>query len=59
MDFNNYYFIGIIAIALHLLIFQTLKLDVSNTKMCLVKFKSNNFLGLLIFLNILINKIYL
>ena len=59
MEFNHYYFIGIIVIALHLLIFQTLKLDVSNTKMCLVKFKSNNFLGLLIFLNILINKIYL
>ena len=49
MEFNHYYFIGIIVIALHLLIFQTLKLDVSNTKMCLVKFKSNNFLGLLIF----------
>ena len=59
MEFNHYYFIGVIVIALHLLIFQTLKLDVSNTKMCLVKFKSNNFLGLLIFLNILINKIYL
>ena len=59
MEFNHYYFIGIIVIALHLLIFQTLKLDVSNTKMCLVKFKSNNFLGLIIFLNILINKIYL
>jgi 4-hydroxybenzoate polyprenyl transferase len=59
MGFNHYYFIGIIVIALHLLIFQTLKLDVSNTKMCLAKFKSNNFLGLLIFLNILINKIYL
>ncbi len=59
MEFNYYYFIGIIVIALHLLIFQTLKLDVSNTKMCLAKFKSNNFLGLLIFLNILINKIYL
>ena len=59
MEFKHYYFMGIIVIALHLLIFQTLKLDVSNTKMCLAKFKSNNFLGLLIFLNILINKIYL
>ena len=59
MEFNNYYFIGIIVIALHLLIFQTLKLNVNNTNMCLAKFKSNNFLGLLIFLNILINKIYL
>ena len=59
MEFNHYYFMGIIFIALHLLIFQTLKLDVSNTKMCLAKFKSNNFLGLLILLNLLINKIYL
>ena len=59
MEFNYYYYIGTLIIFLHLLIFQTLKLDVSNTKMCLAKFKSNNFLGFLIFLNILINKIYL
>ena len=39
MEFNYYYFIGIIIIALHLLIFQTLKLNISNTNMCLKNLK--------------------
>ncbi len=59
MEFEYYYFIGIIVIAFHLFISQTLKLDISNTNMCLEKFKSNNFLGLLVFINILLNKIYI
>ena len=59
MEFEYYYFIGIIVIAFHLFISQTLKLDISNTNMCLEKFKSNNFLGLLVFINILVNKIYI
>ena len=45
MEFDYYYFMGIIIIACHLLIFQTLKLNISDTFMCLKKFKSNNFLG--------------
>jgi len=59
MGFSKMYFIGILCLTAHLLIFQTLKLNVSNSKSCLEKFKSNNFLGLLVFLNILINKVYL
>ena len=58
MEFSNYYFIGIIIISVQLLIYQCLDLDVLNPNLCLKKFKSNNFLGLLVFLNILINKIY-
>ena len=58
MGFNYYYFVGIVIIALHLFLFQTKKLDVSNPEICLKKFKSNNFLGFLIFINILLNKIY-
>ena len=59
MEFSHYYFIGIIIITFHLLIFQTLKLNISNTNMCLKKFKSNNFVGFLIFINILVSKIYI
>ena len=59
MEFSNYYFIGIIIISVHLLIYQCLYLNVLNPNLCLKKFKSNNFLGLLVFLNILINKVYL
>ena len=59
MEFNYYYYIGIIVILSHLLFFQTLKLDVTSPESCLKKFKSNNFLGLLVFLNILANKIFI
>ena len=57
MDFNNYYFFGVLLITAHLLIFQNYKLNVSDPNSCLAKFKSNNFLGFFIFLNILLNKI--
>ena len=59
MEFNYYYYIGIVVILSHLLFFQTLKLDVTSPVSCLKKFKSNNFLGLLVFLNILANKIFI
>ena len=58
MDFKYYYYIGLIIIAGQLLIFQILNLDTKNQNICLEKFKSNNFLGFLVFLNILVNKIY-
>ena len=59
MNFEYYYFIGVLFISLHLLFFQNFKLDISNPNSCLSKFKSNNFLGLMVFINILINKINL
>ena len=59
MKFEYYFFLGVIIIALHLLIYQCLKLNISNSKECLKKFRSNNFLGFLVFFNIIINKIYL
>ena len=59
MEFNYYYYIGIVIIAFHLLFYQIKNLDISNPKICLEKFKSNNFLGVIVFVNILINKIYL
>ena len=59
MKFNYYYYIGIVIIAVHLLFYQTKNLDISDPNICLKKFKANNFLGLIVFLNILTNKIYL
>ena len=59
MEFNYYYYIGIVIIAIHLLLYQTKNLDISDPNICLKKFKANNFLGLIVFLNILTNKIYL
>ena len=57
MEFKIYYFIFLIFPALHLLILQIQNLNFNSKEMFLKKFKSNNFLGLLIFINILIGKL--
>tara|TARA_B100000963_G_scaffold340986_1_gene340231 strand:+ start:395 stop:1261 length:867 start_codon:yes stop_codon:yes gene_type:complete len=54
MSYNILYFIFSIIIFLHLMIFQIRTFDTANPQNCLKKFKSNNFLGFLIFLNIFI-----
>ncbi len=57
MKFSYIYFIGLIIIAYHLFIYQIKNLNIKKPKICLKIFKSNNLIGLLIFLNILIGKI--
>ena len=57
MNFKLYYFVFLCIPAIQLFIFQIKKLDISNTNDCLNKFKSNNFLGIIILLNILIGKL--
>ena len=57
MEFKIYYFLFMIIPILHLLVFQVKKLNTSLTMDCLVKFKSNNLLGLIIFINILVGKL--
>ena len=57
MNFNKIYFGGLILIAMHLFFFQVKNLNINLSSNCLKIFKSNNFLGLLIFLNLLIGKI--
>jgi len=57
MNFNKIYFGGLILIAMHLFIFQVKNLNINLNSNCLKIFKSNNFLGLLIFINLLIGKI--
>jgi 4-hydroxybenzoate polyprenyltransferase len=57
MSFKYYYFIFLIFPILHLLVFQVKKLSTKHPIDCLNKFKSNNFIGLIIFINILIGKL--
>ena len=57
MNFKLYYFIFLIIPVAQLFIFQIRKLNISNTNDCLNKFKSNNLLGLIILINILIGKL--
>ena len=57
MKFKIFYYFFLIMPIIHLFFFQIKKLNVNNPINCFKKFKSNNFLGLIIFINILIGKI--
>ncbi len=57
MKFNYIYFIFLIVPFLHFFIYQINNLNIKNPSNCLKLFKSNNFLGLIIFLNLLVGKI--
>ena len=57
MKFNFIYFLFLIIPIFNLIFFQVYKLNTSNPINCLAKFKTNNFLGLLIFINLLIGKV--
>jgi len=57
MDFKIFYYLFLIISITQLILFQINKLNVDHPDDCLQKFKSNNFLGLIIFINLLIGKI--
>ena len=57
MNFKIFYFMFLIVPIFQLLKFQIKNLDINKTEDCLRKFKSNNTLGLIIFVNILIGKL--
>ena len=57
MNFKFYYFIFLTLPTVQLLIFQIKNLKISNTFDCLSKFKSNNFLGMIVLINIFIGKL--
>ena len=57
MEFSYIYFIFLLVPLLHLFVYQLGRLDIKSSSSCLKLFKSNNFLGLIIFLNLLIGKI--
>jgi 4-hydroxybenzoate polyprenyltransferase len=57
MEFRIYYFLFMIIPILQLIVFQIKKLNSDLPFDCLSKFKSNNLLGLIIFINIIIGKL--
>ena len=57
MKFNLIYFLFLIIPIFQLIFYQIYKLNVNDANNCLTKFKSNNFLGLIIFVNLLIGKL--
>ena len=56
MNFNYLYFLFLSLPILHLIFFQIKKLNIEEPENCLKIFKSNNLLGFLIYINILIGK---
>ena len=56
MNFKYYYFIFLIIPFIHLLLFQINNLDTADPINCLKKFRSNNYIGLLVLLILLIGK---
>jgi len=57
MNFNQLYFILLVFTAIHMFYYQLYKLNINNVKQCLDTFKSNNFLGFLTLIAILIGKL--
>ena len=57
MNLNKFYFLFLLLIFFQIFIFQIKQLNISISKSCLRAFKSNNFLGLLIFMGIFLGKI--
>ena len=58
MNFNYLYFLFLFLPLLHLFFYQIRIFKLDNPLVCLKIFKSNNFFGLIIFINILIGKIF-
>ena len=57
MKFDLIYFLFLIISIFQLIFYQIYKLNVNDANNCLAKFKSNNLLGLIIFVNLLIGKL--
>ena len=57
MKFNNIFYFASVVTFIHLFFFQIKTLDIKIPNKCLKIFKSNNILGLIIYLNILCGKI--
>jgi len=56
VELNKLFFLFLITIFTHMFYFQIKKLNINSPKNCLQIFKSNNFLGLLIFIGLIIGK---
>ena len=57
MQFNHFYFLTLLITFYHLFLYQIKSLDTKSPENCLKMFKGNNFVGLLIFTNILIGNL--
>jgi len=57
MELNNFFYLFLIIVSIQMYYFQINKLKIKDSLNCLKIFKSNNMLGLLIFISLIIGKI--
>ena len=57
MNFSTFYFVFLLVPFSQLFLYQIKTFDLKNPSICLKVFKSNNFFGFLVFINLLIGKI--
>ena len=57
INLNVFYFIFLVLIGLHMFYFQIYKLDFKDPSSCLKIFKSNNLVGFMVFIGLLVGKI--
>ena len=57
MNFNYIFYMFLIFTLFHLFIFQIKRLDINSAEKCLSIFKSNNFIGMLVFVSLIFGKI--
>ena len=57
LELNSFFYLIFIIIILQMTFFQLKQININNSAQCLKIFKSNNFLGLLVFISLLIGKI--
>ena len=58
MNFSNFFYFTLLITFLHLFYYQVKLLNTKNPENCLKIFKSNNFLGLVVYINILVGKFF-
>jgi len=56
-EFSRFYYLSLMLIVLHIYFIQLKKFNSNNPQVCLNIFKSNNFLGLITFISLLIGKL--
>ena len=57
MQFNKFYYLGLVIIGFHLYFMQIYKLKINDSDNCLKIFKSNNLLGAIVLVSLMIGKI--
>ena len=57
LELNNFFYLVFLIVILHMTFYQLKKIKTKDSAQCLKIFKSNNFLGLLIFISLLAGKI--